>query len=746
MGTAVAARLMRRTLRLRLCASLRGYFGQEVAPMRRIYWYPLLMLMLAARPSSAIQLQWSSGSHNLTFASATRCTLVVQADSAEVRLPSEWRLLWVADSSSIQFVAMDSLEACLLDEAQVSRIEGPATAADSVANMITERFCSTGSNPAVAAKQVLDLPEGGHGKFKAVAPDPADSTAVLESNEVTFNGGVSDPYPPAVLRAYITHPGADLSVTAIGAGLARTSAMSLTPGDASWRLPLALSERSDNHAVATAYLGIPMPICHLDVAGESDTRGTAALLAETPPAQMAPVGSSAKFVPAYGIIQPKDFAFYYQQQLGVFHVFYIVNNQVIAHKPGYGADSTEKCIGHAWSTDLQNWHNMDSILTVRSNKWDNFHIWAPTIVQKDLQFKLFYTGVQLDIHNNPIQRIGLATADATLPFDSLKTWTRRDSAVFSCGQVPWANKNTSLYQGRQFRDPFVMADPDSVGRYLMYYVTIPRDQTTKMVVGAARSVGDLSAWRNYGPLHSTEQQYTGTTDDIVESPHLIEHRDVVTGTTSRWLFMTTNTQEEQNMHFQRTLQSPTDTLAANWLPTTDLYTYLGGDSTVYYWHATEYLAVPASIGGYATTHEFITAYDDSTWAIDINEILWNANPQAPYYADFTIAYPSLAAVEPPGSKAYNNEEVRLLLLGQQPGVGEARVAVDLPAPMQAEVAVMDIQGRKVRTMARGPLPAGRTTATWDGRGVSGEPVPSGVYFVRLTCQGHSRTARLVLLR
>ncbi|MBI5711184.1 MAG: T9SS type A sorting domain-containing protein [Candidatus Eisenbacteria bacterium] len=74
------------------------------------------------------------------------------------------------------------------------------------------------------------------------------------------------------------------------------------------------------------------------------------------------------------------------------------------------------------------------------------------------------------------------------------------------------------------------------------------------------------------------------------------------------------------------------------------------------------------------------------------------------------------------------------------------MAVDLPAPMQAEVAVMDIQGRRVRTIVRGLLPAGRTTATWDGRGESGEAVRSGVYFVRLACQGNTRTARLVLLR
>src|SRR5262245_35905988 len=54
-------------------------FDRRSAPMSRVRWYNLaLMLMLIPRPSSAIQLQWSSGSSDLAFTSATRCTLVLQ--------------------------------------------------------------------------------------------------------------------------------------------------------------------------------------------------------------------------------------------------------------------------------------------------------------------------------------------------------------------------------------------------------------------------------------------------------------------------------------------------------------------------------------------------------------------------------------------------------------------------------------------------------------------------------------------
>src|SRR5262249_26958662 len=75
---------------------------EEAAIVRRNSWV-LLLTLLVPHASSALQLRWSSGATDLSFSSATRCTLVVQADSAETRLPSEWRLLWVADSLSIQF-------------------------------------------------------------------------------------------------------------------------------------------------------------------------------------------------------------------------------------------------------------------------------------------------------------------------------------------------------------------------------------------------------------------------------------------------------------------------------------------------------------------------------------------------------------------------------------------------------------------------------------------------------------------
>ena len=55
-------------------------------------------------------------------------------------------------------------------------------------------------------------------------------------------------------------------------------------------------------------------------------------------------------------------------------------------------------------------------------------------------------------------------------------------------------------------------------------------------------------------------------------------------------------------------------------------------------------------------------------------------------------------------------------------------------------------GRLVDTIHRGPLPAGESSFTWQGRDRNGRAVASGSYFLRLTGPGVHATARAVLLR
>ena len=74
-----------------------------------------------------------------------------------------------------------------------------------------------------------------------------------------------------------------------------------------------------------------------------------------------------------------------------------------------------------------------------------------------------------------------------------------------------------------------------------------------------------------------------------------------------------------------------------------------------------------------------------------------------------------------------------------------RVRIDYVAASNGPVslAVFDLAGRRVWSSA---ATGGRGTLTWDGRGHRGEPVPAGVYLVRLTDGRNVRTGRVLRLR
>jgi hypothetical protein len=166
--------------------------------MRRVRWLAILAFLLIPGVAQAIQLHWSSGADTLTFAEATRAILVLRADSAEVTLPAEWRLLWVGDAE-VQVVELDSLEVCPGDTAQVYDVDGPSTLEDSTAHQVTARFCSGGSRFSQTALTILALPAGSAGKAKVLSRDC--SGLIAESNEVTYNGGVLAAFPDDSLLA-----------------------------------------------------------------------------------------------------------------------------------------------------------------------------------------------------------------------------------------------------------------------------------------------------------------------------------------------------------------------------------------------------------------------------------------------------------------------------------------------------------------------------------------------------------------
>jgi hypothetical protein len=72
---------------------------------------------------------------------------------------------------------------------------------------------------------------------------------------------------------------------------------------------------------------------------------------------------------------------------------------------------------------------------------------------------------------------------------------------------------------------------------------------------------------------------------------------------------------------------------------------------------------------------------------------------------------------------------------------------DVPAPGgDVDIAIFDVKGASVRTLVHGRREAGTHSVTWTGGSDSGEPVASGVYFVRMTAPSFTQTRKLVLLK
>ncbi len=89
--------------------------------------------------------------------------------------------------------------------------------------------------------------------------------------------------------------------------------------------------------------------------------------------------------------------------------------------------------------------------------------------------------------------------------------------------------------------------------------------------------------------------------------------------------------------------------------------------------------------------------------------------------------------------------LRFLPPRPNPARGVTEMAFELPADMAVDLAVYDLGGRRVATLAEGRMSAGRHSVRWDAGLADGRKAAAGLYFVRFTSGGLTRVSRLALL-
>ena len=91
-------------------------------------------------------------------------------------------------------------------------------------------------------------------------------------------------------------------------------------------------------------------------------------------------------------------------------------------------------------------------------------------------------------------------------------------------------------------------------------------------------------------------------------------------------------------------------------------------------------------------------------------------------------------------------ELRLLMPRPNPFRSQVVVRYDLPSPLDVRLEVFDVSGRRRAVLEDGPRIAGTHQIVWDGRDAGGDPLGSGVYWMRLATNAGSRIVRMLRMR
>ncbi|MBI5167926.1 MAG: hypothetical protein HZA61_00415 [Candidatus Eisenbacteria bacterium] len=84
--------------------------------------------------------------------------------------------------------------------------------------------------------------------------------------------------------------------------------------------------------------------------------------------------------------------------------------------------------------------------------------------------------------------------------------------------------------------------------------------------------------------------------------------------------------------------------------------------------------------------------------------------------------------------------------GANPSRGPVALRCTLPRAAHVRLAIVDVSGRRVRTLEDRDLAAGGHEFVWNGRDETGAAAPAGLYWARLDSEGEVRTRRIVRLR
>jgi hypothetical protein len=143
-----------------------------------------------------------------------------------------------------------------------------------------------------------------------------------------------------------------------------------------------------------------------------------------------------------------------------------------------------------------------------------------------------------------------------------------------------------------------------------------------------------------------------------------------------------------------------------------------------------------------------TWYDNLAGLLDNSVSAVAVGPDGTVWVQSESGLSRFGSIIPTGVKSTQDVPREIAIKGNYPNPfnPSTSISFSLPASGKASLTVYDITGRKVRELISGVLPAGKSTAVWDGRDDSGRTVSSGVYFSRLTMGKNAVVGKMLLMK